>query len=74
MPRRNHMKHPQRQRIEDRFDTDVCFLPHRPEIDRVICVPLKTIYRNMDAGPWAEDVYTVRSIDDPIAREIMRQL
>lgn len=74
MPRRNHIKHPQRPRIEDRFDTDVCFLPHRPEIDRVICVPLKTIFRNMDAAPWATATYTARKFNDQLLKLIQKQL
>lgn len=74
MPRRNHIKHPRCPSIEDRFDTDVCFLPHRPEIDRIIAVPLKTIFRNMDAAPWATEVYTARKFDDNLLRLIQKQL
>lgn len=73
MPRRNRAKHPARPRPEDRFDTDVCFLPNRPDIDRIIAVPLKTIFRNADAAPWAEDVVTVRRFDDELLELIRRQ-
>lgn len=72
MPRHNRPRRP--ARLEDRYDTDVCSLPRHIHIDRVICIPLKTIYRNMDAAPWGQDVYTAREIDDPIMRRIMDQL
>ena len=74
MPRRNHAKHPARPALEDRYDTDVCFLPNRPDIDRVICVPLKTIFRNADAAPWATEVYTARKFDDNLLRLIQKQM
>ena len=74
MPRRNRAKHPARPRLEDRFDTDVCFLPNRPDIDRIIVPPLKTIFRNIDACPWAEDVVTVRRFDDELLDLIRRQM
>lgn len=73
MPRRNRAKHPARPRMEDRFDTDVCFLPNRPHIDRIIAVPLKTIFRNADAAPWATEVYTARKFDDKLLELIRRQ-
>lgn len=74
MPRRNHTKHPRRPSLEDRYDTDVCSLPQHPHIDRVIVVPLKTIFRNMDACPWAEDVVTVKKFDDRLLELIRRQI
>ena len=74
MPRRNKSKHSQHLRAEGRFDTDICYLPCCTHVERVSCYPLKTIYRNMDAVPWAEDVYAVRSMDDPVAKQIIRQL
>lgn len=73
MPRHNRPKH-SRTSLEDRFDTDVCALPNHIHIDRVICVPLKTIFRNTEAAPWAQDVHTARDIDDPIMRRIMAQM
>lgn len=74
MPRRNKHKHPARPRIEDRFDTDVCSIPHRPEIDRLIVIPLKTIFRNMDAAPWATDVRTIKKFDDELLELIRRTI
>ena len=71
MPRRTH---PKRSPIEDRFDTDVCSLPRHPHIDRIIVVPLKTIFRNMDAAPWGADVVTIRSYEDPLLDLIQQQL
>lgn len=72
MPRRNRPR--RRIHLEDRFDTDVCSLPGHIHIDRVICVPLKTIYRNTEAAPWTRDVYTARSTEDPIVRRIMENM
>ena len=72
MPRHNRPK--RRPKLEDRFDTDVCSLPRHRHIDRVICIPMKTIYRNTEAAPWAQDVYTARSTEDPIMRRIMEQM
>lgn len=74
MPRRNHIKRPHRPTLEDRFDTDVCSLPHHPQIDRIIVVPLKTIFRNIDAAPWGADVVTVRKFDDELLELIQQQL
>jgi hypothetical protein len=74
MPRRNHIKHPHRPSLEDRYDTDVCSLPRHPHIDRIIVPPMKTIYRNIDACPWAEDVVTVRRFDDELLELIQQQL
>lgn len=74
MARRNYPKKRKQMTLEDRFDTDVCFLPNHPEIDRIIAVPLKTIYRNVDAAPWAEEVVTVRSFDDRLLDLIQQQM
>lgn len=71
MPRHTH---PKRIRIEDRYDTDVCSLPHHPHIDRLIVVPLKTIFRNMDAAPWGTEVITIRRFDDEMLELIQQQL
>lgn len=74
MPRRNHIKHPHRPSLEDRYDTDVCSLPRHPHIDRIIVPPLKTIFRNMDAAPRGADVVTIRSYEDPLLDLIQQQL
>lgn len=74
MPRHNHTKHPNRPKLEDRFDTDACSLPQYPHIDRIIVVPLKTICRNMDACPWAEEVVTATNMDHPLLRQIINQI
>ena len=73
MPRHNRPRN-RRPSLEDRFDTDVCALPRHIHIDRVICIPLKTIFRNTEAAPWGQDVYTARDIDDPIMLRIMDQM
>ena len=64
MTRRNYPRHARRMNLEDRFDTDVCSLPQRPDVDRIIVIPLKTIFRNMDAAPWGAEVLTVYKFDD----------
>ena len=74
MPRRNHTKHKRFNIIRDRYDTDVCSLPHRPEIDRIICVPLKTVFRNLDAAPWATATYTAKKFDDQLLKLIQKQM
>ena len=74
MPRRNHIKHPHRPSLEDRYDTDVCSMPQHPHIDRIIAVPLKTIFRNADAAPWATEVYTARKFDDKLLDLIRKQI
>lgn len=71
MARRNYPK--RRRSIEDRFDTDVVSLPQHPEIDRLIVVPMKTIYRNTDAAPWAEEVKVIRSFDDDMMHLLSQQ-
>ena len=73
MPRHNRPRN-HRSSLEDRFDTDVCALPRHIHIDRVICIPLKTIFRNTEAAPWGQDVYTARDIDGPIMLRIMDQM
>lgn len=65
--RRNHAKHPRRRStIQDRFDIDYTNLPEYPNIDRVIVLPLKTIYKNLDAAPWADEPVVVRSLESPL--------
>lgn len=73
MARHNYPKR-KRTTLEDRFDTDVVSLPRLPHIDRLIVVPLKTIYRNIDAAPWATEVKKITKFDDRLLDMIMEQL
>ena len=72
MGRHNHKKHI--RRIEDRYDGDYIGLPEQPRIRRIIAVPLKTIYINIDADPDADEIYTAKSWCDPILHMIVRKL
>lgn len=71
MGRHNHRKHI--RSIEDRYDGDYIGLPELPRISRIIAVPLKTIYINVDADPEADEIYTAKSWCDPILQLIVRK-
>lgn len=74
MARHNHPKHSRRRTdISDRYDTDICFMPHRSHIRTVVAHPLKTIFRNADAAPWAYEKKEIHRFDDDCLRFIMRQ-
>ncbi len=69
--RRNHAKHPRRKNtLQDRFDLDYVNLPEYPDIERVIVLPLKTIFRNLDAAPWAQETVVVRSLDSHLMQMV----
>ncbi len=72
MARRNHPTHVIKGKLTDRYDTDVCWLPDKPHIKAVVVHPLKVIFRNMDAYPWAFEKKEVRSCDDPLFRAATR--
>ena len=70
MSRRNRPRHNCRSIISQRYDSDVCFLPGMPGVKRIIAHPVKTIYRNIDAAPWAWEERIIRNPDDGLLREI----
>lgn len=73
MGRHNHRKN-RRPGIADRWDSDYIDLPEHPEISRIHAVPLKTVYRNIAAAPWAREVYEIRSWNDPMMDIIGRKI
>lgn len=70
MGRRNYPKRRCRTRPEERFDRDYVSLPEYPQYTTITIIPMKTIYINMDAAPWANDFYVARSCSDPVARKV----
>ena len=63
-----------RQRELDTYDTDVIDLPWLPEVERVVVIPLKTIYRNVSAADLAGVQLVVRRLDTGIGLQIASQI
>jgi len=61
-----------RRKELDNYDTDFIDLPWLPEVDQVIVVPLKTIYRNVSAATWASERPVVRHLDSGLGLYIAR--
>lgn len=74
MGRHNHTRRHRKPSIADRWDSDYIDLPEYPEIGRIHAAPLKTVYHNIAAGPWAQEVYEIRSWDDPMMQIISRKI
>lgn len=74
MSRHNHIRGKKRQSMADRWDSAYIDLPEFPEIGRIHAVPLKTVYRNIAAAPWAREVYEIRSWNDPMMQIIARKI
>ena len=70
MSRHNRPRRSRRSIISQRYDTDVCFMPHLPWVRQIIAHPVKTIYRNIDAAPWAWEEKEIRSPEDTMLRRI----
>ena len=63
--------HPRRKAdLTERYDTDVCFLPRLAAYATIIVHPLKTIYTNMDAAPWAHETKEIHRFDDELLEQI----
>ena len=50
----------------DNYDTDYVEIPTRPDIDRMIVVPLKVIFQNISAEPGANITQLVHDLDAPL--------
>lgn len=50
----------------DYFDTDYVEIPSRPDIDRIIVLPLKTVYINLSAEPGANVTRLVHDLNEPL--------
>lgn len=74
MGRHNHIQGKKRQSMADRFDSDYIDLPEHPEITRIYAVPMKTVYHNIAAAPWADSIYTAQSWEDPMIKIIGRKI
>lgn len=74
MSRHNHIQGKKRQSMADRFDSDYIDLPERPDITRIYAVPLKTVYHNIAAAPWAHETYTVQNWSDPLMDLISKKI
>ncbi len=46
------------------FDTDYVDIPTRPDVDRVIVVPLRTVFFNVSAAPAANVTRLVHDLDE----------
>lgn len=73
MGRHNHRKN-RKPGIADRWDSDYIDLPEHPEISRIHTVPLKTVFHNIAAAPWAMEIYTAQSWSDPMMDIISRKI
>ena len=62
MPRRNYPKRSEQR--QEHFASDVCSIPGRPEIATLIVVPLKMVYHNTAAAPWATEAHIIHKFDD----------
>lgn len=69
MARRNRPRRSRRM-ISRRYDSDVCFLPEMAGVARITAHPLKTIFRNMDAAPWAREDKEIFNPNDPLLHAI----
>lgn len=74
MARRNYPKRGRRTRLEDKFDRDYAHLPEYPQYTTITIIPMKTIFINMDAAPWANDFHVARSENDPVAKKLIRRM
>lgn len=54
--------------LED-FAVDTISIPDRPDVDRVIVVPYRTIFRNVSAAPGANVTRLVHDLDEPLGFE-----
>lgn len=59
-------KHSKRMNMDDRYDKDYISLPEYPHILRIVAVPMKTIYINVEADPDTADEYTAKSWCDEV--------
>ena len=50
----------------DNYDTDYVEIPTRPDIDRLIVIPLKTVFINLSAGYGANVTRLVQDLDEPL--------
>ena len=50
----------------DSYDTDYVEIPTRPDIDRMIVIPLKTVFINLSAGYGANVTQLVFDLDQPM--------
>lgn len=50
----------------DNYDTDYVEIPTRPDIDRMVVVPLKVIFQNISAEPGANITQLVYDLDAPL--------
>ena len=65
MGRKNRNPHPaHRDERNDRYDVDYIFLPEAPELAAVVVPMMKTIYRNLNCAPWADEVHEVKNEKD----------
>lgn len=54
------------------YDTDYVEIPSRPDIDRLVVVPLKTVFINFSAEPGANVTYLVHDLDESLGFLIQR--
>ena len=72
MARRNRPKHPSRPNPTDRYELDYVHLPQYTNYNRIVVKPMKTVFVNLDADFWADEMYVVRSCNDPVYRDMQK--
>lgn len=73
MARHNHPTRNIKGKLTDRYDMDVCWLPSKPHIKAIVVHPLKVIYRNVEAYPWAQETKEIHNANDALLRLIEAQ-
>lgn len=75
MPRRNHARgYRKNSSISNRYDTDYVSLPEYPNYNSVVAIPLKTIFYNLDASPYADDFYVAKHYGDPVMKKLAKKI
>lgn len=54
------------------FDLDYVMLPDYPEINKIIAIPLRTVFVNLNANFEGTLDYTAKCVDDPMLKYIGR--
>lgn len=48
------------------------FIPDRPDIEAIISIPHKTVYRNVSADAHANVIRLVQDLDEPLGFQMVR--
>lgn len=53
-------------RFFDSYTHDEVLIPSRPDIDRIIVIPLQVVFHNLSAEPGANITQLVHDLDAPL--------